>query len=301
MRLLIGTSGLGGSDWKGTFYPKELEEADMLGYYALRLRTLELGKTFYRMPGGEALQRMSSTTPTDFVFTLKASRDVTHLSRFEDVDERVKELYSKAQLLGHKLGPILFSCPSKLKKDVPRLERFLATLPEGAKAAVDFKSRTWHDDEVYATLEKNGVALCVTDHEDPSRTTPPVKTARFAYVRLRSASYSDDALEAWVDRILAGDWDDAFVFFTHDKNGAAPKLALRMLEHAEASTPVSLPEVRSRPAVTALKPLAKIGPADVERPAAKEPRRRNKPLARTAQGNRRTRKAKRGWRGGAPR
>ena len=302
MRLLIGTSGLGGSDWKGTFYPKELEEADMLGYYALRLRTLELGRTFYRMPGGEALQRMASATPTDFVFTLKASRDVTHVKRFEDVGERVKELYSKAQLLGHKLGPILFTCPSKLKKDLPRLERFLATLPAGAKAAVEFKSRSWHDDEVYATLEKNGVALCVSDHEDPSRTTPLVRTARFAYVRLRSASYSDDALESWVDRILAGDWEDAFVFFTQDRNGAAAKLALRMLEHAEANVAVTLPEVRSRPKVTALKPLAKIAPADGERPHAKEPRRRNKPLARTGQGTRPTRsKSKRGWRGGAPR
>lgn len=298
MRLLIGTSGLGGTQWKGVFYPKELEEDDMLGYYALRLRTLELANGSSRLPAGDVVQRWSSMTPTDFVFTLKASRSVT--AELDEASSRVGDLCSRAQLLGHKLGPMLLAFPANPTRDPDQLDAFLGALPAGARVALDLRSRSWIDDRVTEILERHGVAVCVTDHEDPDRALPMMSTARFGYVRLVRASYSDDALESWAEQIVAQDWDDAFVFFTHHEAGAAPKLALRMLEHAEAIAPLGTSASRGVATPSPqLKPLAKIGPAEPAHGTEGTPRRHAKPVARTRSRSR-IRKS-RGWRGGAPR
>lgn len=245
MRLLVGTSGFGHAEWRGPFYPDKLKPADMLGYYALRLRTVEAASA--GVPKPTRLQRWVAATPGDFVFALRASRRITHTGRLLGVDADVAEMYSRAQLLGHKLGPVLFQCPPSLRKDVALLDAFLGGLPEAAHPVIEFRSRSWYADDVLAVLERHGAALCVADWDDVTKRAPIVPTARFGYFRMRGESYSDDALESWVNRILAQPWREAFVFFQRRDRALAAKLALRMLEHVEAAQPLPKP----------LKPIAK--------------------------------------------
>ncbi len=247
MRLLVGTRGFDHDEWRGGFYPDKLKASHMLGYYALRLRTVEVGRTFYGMPKRHVLRRWSSATPADFVFTLTASRRITHVARLAEADEPLEELFSHAQLLGHKLGPVLFRCPADLRKDLGLLDAFLASVPRGARAALELRSRSWYGDDVLAVLERHGAALSVTDWEDPSRVAPLVPTARFGYFRMRRASYSDEALERWAERIVAEPWDHAFVVFAPSERAVAPKLALRMLEFVEAAQPPIKPLAKAKP------------------------------------------------------
>ena len=81
MRLFVGTSGFAYKEWKGPFYPDKLPDADMLAFYAERLRTVEINNTFYRMPSAQMLERWASQVPEEFQFVLKASRRITHRSR----------------------------------------------------------------------------------------------------------------------------------------------------------------------------------------------------------------------------
>ena len=82
-RILAGTSGFSYKQWKGSFYPEELPDAQMLHYYSTRLSTVEINNTFYRMPLRSVIENWASTTPDDFRFAIKASRRITHMSRLK--------------------------------------------------------------------------------------------------------------------------------------------------------------------------------------------------------------------------
>ena len=58
MQIRIGTSGWNYTEWRGSFYPKDMKPAAMLAYYSARFSTVEVNNTFYRMPdrqGGRGL------------------------------------------------------------------------------------------------------------------------------------------------------------------------------------------------------------------------------------------------------
>jgi uncharacterized protein YecE (DUF72 family) len=228
MRLRAGTSGFSYKEWKGPFYPEKLPAKEMLGYYAGQLSTVEINNTFYRMPKPSMLEGWAEKVPDDFVFVLKASRKITHSGRLKDVGDSVDYLWSVAGTLGRHLGPILFQLPPFLKKDVERLLGFMAILPEGLRAAFEFRHESWFDDDTYEALRQGGHALCLAD-TDKTDAPEIVSTTDWGYLRLRREDYSDEALHAWKIAIEAQPWDEAFVFFKHEDEGAAPRLAKRLL------------------------------------------------------------------------
>ncbi len=228
MRIRAGTSGFSYKEWKGPFYPEKLPDKEMLSYYAERLSTVEINNTFYRMPRQSMLEGWATKVPDDFVFVLKASRKITHSGRLKDVGDSVAYLWSVAGTLGSHLGPILFQLPPFLKRDVERLQDFMSILPEGLKAAFEFRHESWFDDDTYAALRQGGHALCLADTEK-NDIPEIVSTTDWGYLRLRREDYSEQALRAWKAAIAAQPWTEAFVFFKHEDEGAAPRLAKKLL------------------------------------------------------------------------
>jgi len=133
-----------------------------------------------------------------------------------------------AQTLGPQLGALLFQLPPNFKADLPRLEGFLALVPDGVRIAFEFRHASWHDDATFAALRNHGAALCIADGEKLQ--APRVATTGFGYLRLRSEGYDDGELREWADWIAAQAWDDAFVFFKHEDGATGPALARRFLE-----------------------------------------------------------------------
>ena len=74
MNLYVGTSGYSFKKWKGTFYPENLPDKQMLHFYGERFRTVEINNTFYRMPKTAVVEAWASEVPAEFQFVLKASR-----------------------------------------------------------------------------------------------------------------------------------------------------------------------------------------------------------------------------------
>ncbi len=230
MRLRAGTSGFSYKAWKGLFYPEKLPDKEMLRFYAEQLSTVEINSTFYRMPKPGMLVGWAEKVPDDFVFVLKASRRITHHARLkEESFDSLDYLWSVATKLGDRLGPILFQLPPNLKRDVERLAAFIDALPEGLRAAFEFRNASWFDEDVYDALRTAGHALCLAETDDDSA-PELVPTADWGYLRLRREDYSDDALRGWKSAITAQPWREAFVFFKHEDEGAAPRLAKRLLE-----------------------------------------------------------------------
>ena len=222
MKLHAGTSGFAFKEWKGTFYPEDLKDDAMLGYYAGKFRTVEINNTFYRLPKEHVLLDWAAQVPEPFTFAIKASQRITHHARLKpESGSAVEFLLKNTAVLAGRLGPILFQLPPNLKKDAARLGVFLATLPGDRRYTIEFRHDSWFDDEVFDALRARDIALCVT--EQPEFASPVVATATWGYARLHRFDYGASALTAWAERIAAQAWTDAFVYFKHDEGeGSGP-------------------------------------------------------------------------------
>jgi len=228
MRVRCGTSGFSYLAWRGSFYPAGAKSGELLGLYAARLSAVEINATFYRMPGAAMLAGWREQVPAGFTFALKGPQVITHRKRLQEAGQETAHFHEVARALGPALGPVLWQLPPHLKKDLRRLEAFLALLPAGVRAAFEFRHATWQDDEVYAALRDRSAALVVA--HDGEAETPLVSTAGFGYLRLRAPGYGPEALRAWAERILAQPWEEAFLFFKHEEEGTGPALAQAMRE-----------------------------------------------------------------------
>ena len=221
-RLLAGASGYSFKEWKGNFYPEKIKPEDMLAFYAERLPTVEINNTFYQMPKTAVLENWAGSTPERFRFAIKAPRRITHMARLkaETAADSVEFLYRNLAALGAKRGPVLFQLPPFLKKDLSRLTEFLRLLPEGHRAAFEFRNDSWFAEDVYDALKAAGAALCLSERED-NAPPPLVETAPWGYVRLRLETYSDDDLEQWARRLEATSWREIYAYFMHEPTAPA--------------------------------------------------------------------------------
>jgi len=232
MNFYVGTSGYSYKEWKGTFYPEDMPEKQMLHYYGERFRSVEINNTFYRMPKASVLEGWAAEVPADFKFVLKASQRITHMQRLKDAGDSVSYLLKVAVALKERLGPLLFQLPPFLRNDVPRLRDFMALLPNDPRVAIEFRHESWFNDEVFTLLRERNASLCIAEAEEGVE-VPFVSTADWGYLRLRRPDYTDETLKARIDQIRQQSWKDAFIFFKHEDEGKGPQMAKRFLELAK--------------------------------------------------------------------
>ena len=222
MKLLAGTSGYAFKEWKGKFYPAELKDDGMLGFYSSRFPTVEINNTFYRLPKEAVLLEWAAQVPEQFTFAVKASQRITHFARLkEESADLVDYLLKTTSALGSRLGPILFQLPPNLKKDVNRLRGFLGLLPSDRRFVFEFRHESWFDEEVFNALRDRDVAMCVAEQDEFK--CPVVCTASWGYLRLHRLDYDEAALVEWAKCVASQAWTDAYVYFKHDEGaGSGP-------------------------------------------------------------------------------
>ena len=222
MKLRAGTSGFAFKEWKGPFYPSDLKNDAMLGYYASRYPTVEINNTFYRLPKENVLQDWASQVPDTFTFAIKASQRITHYARLKpESKELLNYLLQNTTVLGDKLGPVLFQLPPNMKKDIERLKTFLEFLPHGRKFTFEFRHSSWFEEDVVDALRAKDVAMTIIDQDDFA--TPPIASASWGYVRLHRFDYTETSLRQWAERVKEHNWSDVYVYFKHDEGvGSGP-------------------------------------------------------------------------------
>jgi uncharacterized protein YecE (DUF72 family) len=229
MNLYVGTSGYSYKEWKGSFYPEDLPDKQMLHFYGERFQTVEINNTFYRMPKASVLEAWSAEVPANFKFVLKASQQITHIKRLKNAADSLAYLLKVIATLKEQLGPLLFQLPPYLKKDAPRLSDFLKLLPAEHRAAFEFRHQSWFDEEIFGLLREHHAVLCIAEAENDLE-IPFVSTADWGYLRLRRPDYGDKELKEWGERVHGQNWREAFVFFKHEEEGKGPAMAKRFLE-----------------------------------------------------------------------
>ena len=231
--IRIGTSGWEYRHWSGVFYPAKLSRERWLERYASEFDTVELNRTFYRLPASSVFAGWSRRVPSSFRFAVKASRYLTHMRRLREPEEPLRRLWTRARRLGDRLGPVLYQLPPRWAPNGERLRTFLEHVPNEPQA-IEFRDARWYRPETLDLLRDACVALCL---HDMSGSTPPIApVGPFVYVRFHGAGvrygggYSSQRLSAWAGRII--EWAEAdlavWAFFNNDADGHAVRDASRL-------------------------------------------------------------------------
>lgn len=219
----IGTSGWMYKHWMGAFYPEGTPSSKLLEFYAERFDTVEINNTFYNLPHEKTFMTWKEETPDGFLFAVKANRFITHMKKLSNVEEPLKLFFSRAELLGEKLGPILFQLPPGWNCNFERFAGFLKLLPKAFSYAFEFRNDTWINEQILELLSKNNMAFCIYDLAGTH--TGKTVTADFTYIRLHgpeepySGKYTDNALSEWAGfikkQIVTG--KKAYCYFDNDQ------------------------------------------------------------------------------------
>lgn len=202
-RLSVGTSGWSYPTWRPDFYPEGTPNEEFLPFYALRLPSVELNSTGYRLPSEEQFGRWAAAVPDGFRFAVKAPpRALRDFATFEE----------RARRLGDRLGPV------RVVVETPRDDGLLALLlgSTGLRLALDLRHESWASADVAPAVRVN----------DWNADAP------FRYLRFREPPHADDDLAQLADRIrplLAADID-VFAYFRHEDAPTAPTYAARLRE-----------------------------------------------------------------------
>jgi uncharacterized protein YecE (DUF72 family) len=224
----VGCSGWSYTEWRGRLYPEGLPQSKWLERYAEVFGTVELNNTFYRLPTEKAVEGWIERTPADFVFTVKASRYLTHVKRLNEMPKYVTRFTERIAALmdSTKMGPVLWQLPENFKRDDERLSAALDALPKG-RHGFEFRHESWFAPEIYALLGDHNAALVIGD--TPERPFQERElTADWTLIRFhrgsrgRGGNYSERELETWRRRISA--WRsqaEVFAYFNNDWQGYA--------------------------------------------------------------------------------
>ncbi|MCB5186633.1 DUF72 domain-containing protein [Methylobacillus caricis] len=235
--IYIGISGWRYAPWRKVFYPKGLIQKRELEFASRALPTIELNGSFYALQRPSSYLRWYEQTPPDFIFSIKATRYITHVLRLRDIEQPMANfLASGLLLLKEKLGPILWQFPPSFRFDASLFENFLKLLPHDTHAAaklagsrdtsmhgreyikaeekrplrhaVEIRNKSFETPEFVALLRKYKVALVIADTAGKWPYKEDI-TADFTYLRLHGAEelyasgYTDKALDNWASRIEA--------------------------------------------------------------------------------------------------
>jgi uncharacterized protein YecE (DUF72 family) len=236
-KAYIGTSGWNYKSWRDGFYG-DTPQKQWLPFCAEHFSAIEVNGTFYRLQPQSTFEKWRDETPEGFPFAIKGHRYVTHNKKLLDVEESMIRCRENATPLGEQLAAVVWQLPARLKKDVERLQKFVKILGrwKSTRHAVEFRDKTWFDDQVAECLTKHAVAVCMSDAPDwpmwDRVTTDLVYIRLHGHTRKYASSYSKPALITWATRVRG--WlkesRDVHVYFDNDAEGAAPKNALTLLD-----------------------------------------------------------------------
>jgi uncharacterized protein YecE (DUF72 family) len=195
-QIRLGTSAFTAAGWSGTFYPSGMKSADYLSYYSGKFDTVEVDSTFYGTPRASAVRNWEQKTPAGFIFSVKVPQIITHEKILLDCGAEFEEFVTTMEILGDKLGPMVFQFPffsdavfSNDVQFISRLKAFLRKL-RGVKHkfAVEIRNKHWLTPRFAELLRDHNVALVLQDQswmpgpEELFEKFDPI-TADFTYIR----------------------------------------------------------------------------------------------------------------------
>jgi uncharacterized protein YecE (DUF72 family) len=229
----FGTMGFSWKDWKGIFYPENLEARDYLEYYSRIFNAVEIDSTYYGVPRKDTVRRWANVTPPGFQICAKFPKDITHDRKLVGAEAALDEYLETMRLLDDRLSVLLIQMPPSFTAyERPALEKFLKLLPNDIRFALEVRDVSWHTGETEQLLAEHKIAWTATEYEDlPKRIAV---TSDFLYVRFigRHGSFQSHESEKidvtenlawWKERLIEASTkvNEVYGFFNNDYAGFA--------------------------------------------------------------------------------
>jgi uncharacterized protein YecE (DUF72 family) len=246
--ILIGTSGYSFQDWRGTFYPEDIEDGRMLDYYKKFFNAVEINSTYYRIPSATVFYHLDKKTPPDFHFIVKVHKQTTH--EREGNREAMESLLKSTEPLirSGKLKGFLAQFPYSFKDTPENREYILETKKFAGEIPliVEFRHISWVKNSVYEFLRQNDIPYVCVDEPRLKGLIPPQSIAtseKIGYIRFHGRNeknwweggvgerydyfYTESELREWIPRIkdLNKKVETLYIFFNNCHRGSAPKNA----------------------------------------------------------------------------
>ncbi|MCD4786256.1 MAG: DUF72 domain-containing protein [Candidatus Eremiobacteraeota bacterium] len=262
--IKIGTCGFSFKDWKGTAYPENIKNNEMLSYYNRKARfdTVEIDVSYYTILSQRATESWVRKTTDDFTFAVKCHKDMTlndrgkvnpadvdngevfrkFLASFQPVIRSGKLLTFLAQF-----GPV-FMKNQQNRDYLIKFRSIFGDLP----LTVEFRHKSWLQDtqteDTFDFLERNNLGYAIVDEPGLRSLAPfvPHATNDVGYFRLHGRNkrwfggdrdqrynyfYSDSEIGEFIPhiRMIAERTKVTSVFFNNCHAGAAFVNALRLI------------------------------------------------------------------------
>jgi len=187
-----------------------MKPSDYLAFYAEHFHTVEVDSTFYACPSARTVENWNARTPDGFVFSVKVPQTITHDKVLLNCDAELSEFLGTMDILGPKLGPIVFQFPlfqRNVLRDrhefTDRLIPFLKKLPD-RKFAIEIRNRPWLNADFANLLRDHGMALVLQDQfwmPNPLELGFDPITADWTYIRWLGDRKIDEQTTTW-DKVV---------------------------------------------------------------------------------------------------
>ncbi|PKK83815.1 MAG: DUF72 domain-containing protein [candidate division Zixibacteria bacterium HGW-Zixibacteria-1] len=254
MDIKIGTSGYSFDDWKGTFYPTDIQKGKMFDYYIQHFRTVEINSTYYHIPHPAVMANIEKKSPADFEFIVKTPDILTH--KRKNIEPAVKAFDEclKPMIEAGKLKGILAQFPYSFKFNQANLDylKYCRELLEKHNLFVEFRHNSWVNRTMYDNLKSDRIGYVAVDEPPLSGLLAPdlFNTTETAYIRLHGRNsehwwrggslrydydYTKEELEQWKEKIKKREdkFKKLYIFFNNCHLGQAVKNAREMMQMLE--------------------------------------------------------------------
>ncbi len=240
-QVRVGIGGWTYPPWRGVFYPDKLPQAKELEYASQQLTAIEINATFYGRQKPTSWANWEKVAPEGFQFAIKGSRYCVSRSKLAESADSIANFFGQGfQVLGEKLGPILWQFAKFKRFDRDDIAAFIDLLPEKldglvVRHAIEPRHKSFDDEQFFELCRARNIAVVFEDSDEYP--TIEADTADFAYARLQrmhediDTGYDGDALDGFAER--ARKWQsrgDAYIFMINGAKVRAPAAALALQE-----------------------------------------------------------------------
>jgi len=146
VKFHISTAGWDYKDWKGTFYPKTIENYERLNYFTKYFEMVEINSTFYNLPGFETVEKWKSRVPDDFRYVVKVWQKITHNLNDPDLESNISDFFNQLATLSDKIELFLLQFPPWFKyseKHLKQLTYLINEIPSEYTYVIELRDNSW--------------------------------------------------------------------------------------------------------------------------------------------------------------
>jgi uncharacterized protein YecE (DUF72 family) len=173
-KFFVGTSNITLPGPKTTF-PEAYQNKTRLHYYSSLFYSLEVNSSFYKLPLARTLEKWTTEVPSDFRFTLKIWKEITHVKQSDFAENNIEKFMGLLNTVKKNVGCLLIQFPPSVTLiHIDHVETILKRIHDLNKnnwsICIEFRHASWYNNGVYTLLKNLSISLVL--HDMPKSRTP---------------------------------------------------------------------------------------------------------------------------------